>query len=567
MIRFWCLIIGLLFLVGCRKENKNNLDAIYYMIDHAPDSAYKLLQQQSIEQFSTQEEKALFALSYLEALSKNMLPISSDTLLKIAFDYYAQTDDYDKLAKINFYFGKYYSRKDSIAKSIEYLIRADQYAVRNDNKKLQGLIYNELGNLYIKQHRFENALLYYKYSKNAFQAASDTRNYNYVDASIGKCYIFMDQQDSAIYYLNKSKKRAEERGEIDYLNYLNRLLFPLYIQQSEISKAKVLLNHIYAHNQNKEYYYFGMSDCFYSEQKNDSARFYLASLLNDSTLNLSLKEKISLYVRLRRLAVKEEDYKNAYLYALKFEKLNDSFVKSVEQENVLKYERMYRNEQLKNQSYQLEIKNNKKTIAIGMLLITVVVILFGGTLIYLYLRKLLKQKQEKNDDYVAMIEALKEEQEESKNTFLVALNEKNEREAKLKQALIKRLEIVKKLTELSYRYDNSDFDAIFCKKVKELMKVNVLTQDTLSDFVEIVNINYGGIIDFLKKNYQISQEDLILCCFIISGFSFQEMSILYNITVKSLYMRCCRLGKKMALEQPLATFLRNQNTLLAQSDI
>lgn len=557
MIRFWCLVIGYLFLIGCGKEDRKNLEAIYHMVNNAPDSAYELLQQQNIDQFSTQEEKALFALSYIEVLSKNMLSLHSDTLLKIAYDYYVQTDDYDKFAKINFYFGKYYSRKDSIGKSTEYLIRADWYATRNDNKKLLGLIYNELGNLYTKQHKFENALLYYKYSKSAFQAALDTMNYNYVDASISKCYICMNQQDSAIYHLNESKKRAEERGEISYLNYLNKLLFRLYIQNSEISKAKELLKCIYINNQDKHYYYFGMSDCFYCEQKHDSAKFYLISLLKDSTINLSLKEEISLYVRLRRLAVKEEDYKNAYLYALKFEKLNDSFVKSVEQENVLKLEQMYRNEQLKNQSYQLEIENNKKTIAIGMLLMTVGIIILSGLLIYYYLRKLLKRKQEQNEDYVAMIEALKEEQEKSKNAFLVALNEKNEREVKLKQALIKRLEIVKKLTELSYRYDNSDFDAIFCKKVKELMKVNALTQNTLSDFVEVVNINYGGIIDYLKKNYQLSQEDLILCCFIISGFSFQEMSILYNITVKSLYMRCCRLGKKMALEQPLVTFLKN----------
>lgn len=562
MIRIWCLVIGCFILFGCKKENQRSIEAIYTMINNAPDSAYKLLQQQNIDQFSKQEEKALFALSYVEVLSKNMISLDSDFLLKIAYNHYSQTDDYNKFAKINFYFGKYFSRKDSVGKSTEYLIRADQYAIKSGDKKLLGLIYNELGNLYVKQYKFDNALFYYRNSKSAFLDASDTINYNYLDASIARCFTCMNQQDSSIYYLNKSRKIAEESGETNYLNYLNKLLFPLYVQKSEVSKAKKLLKRIYANNQDKEYYYFGMSDCLYNEQENDSAKLYLTLLLNDTSINLSLKSEISLFIRLRRLAAIEKDYKNAYQYALKIEDLNDSLKRMIEQENILKLEQMYRNEQLKNQSYQLDIKNNRKTIAIRTLFMTIFIIILTGLLIYHYLRKLLKQKQEQNVDYVSMIEALKEEQKQAKNAFLIALNEKNDRESKLKQALSRRLDIIKKLTELSYRYNNSNFDNIFCNKVKELMKVNTLTQDTLSDLIEVVNINYGGIVDYLKQNYQLSNEDLTLCCFIISGFSFQEMSILYNITVKSLYMRCCRLGKKMALEQPLATFLKTRISLL-----
>ena len=47
----------------------------------------------------------------------------------------------------------------------------------------------------------------------------------------------------------------------------------------------------------------------------------------------------------------------------------------------------------------------------------VFVIILMGVFLYSYLRKLLKQKQEQNEDYASMIEALKEEQEQSKNCF------------------------------------------------------------------------------------------------------------------------------------------------------
>lgn len=139
------------------------------------------------------------------------------------------------------------------------------------------------------------------------------------------------------------------------------------------------------------------------------------------------------------------------------------------------------------------------------------------------------------------------------------LNESIEKEKQLKKVLTKRLEIIKQLSDILYQYGGSDEEkpsTLFSQKVKNLMDVNTLTQDTLSDLLEIVNENYFGIITFLKTNYSLSRNDLILCSFISSGFTPQEISILYNISVDNVYIRCSRLGKKMGLKVSLTTYIK-----------
>lgn len=163
----------------------------------------------------------------------------------------------------------------------------------------------------------------------------------------------------------------------------------------------------------------------------------------------------------------------------------------------------------------------------------------------------MKEKRLVIEEYTGLIEALKEENEVSRNSLMEKLNGQDAKEKVLKQALNKRLGIIRQLTDLSFKYgDGNKSRDIFCRKVKELMSVDILTHDVLADLLEIANLNYYGIIDFLKTDYRFSKEELELCSFLCAGFTPQEMSVLYNVNVNNIYVRCSRLGKKMGLQIP-----------------
>lgn len=240
-----------------------------------------------------------------------------------------------------------------------------------------------------------------------------------------------------------------------------------------------------------------------------------------------------------------------YFCSLQYRRLTDSLSIVDSRNFIFKEEDKYRNEHLMDRNGILENHNYRKTITLVILVFLVVILILLALLVILHHKKRMKEKRLAIEEYTGLIEALKEENEVSRNSLMEKLNGQDAKEKVLKQVLNKRLGIIRQLTDLSFKYgDGNKSRDIFCRKVKELMSVDILTHDVLADLLEIANLNYYGIIDFLKTDYRLSKEELELCSFLCAGFTPQEMSVLYNVNVNNIYVRCSRLGKKMGLQIP-----------------
>lgn len=548
----------LIAFTGCQKHQiEKQLTTLEKILHQDSDSAFKLLKKFDASEIKQIKNQAKYALLFNEIYFKKRLPVPSDSLTRIALDYYAPTTEYTKIAKANFYLGKIIGGSDSIQKAIQYLVNAEQYASKAGNTLLLGLIYNELGQLYLKQFSTVTALNYFHKARQSFDFVQDSSNANYVLGDIARCYLHLQQPDSSLSYYQLAKKNAEQRNDQEYLAYVNRCLIPVFLDSHRIREAKAFINQCFRENQNKFLYFYSLSDCYLHDNQYDSAELYLNRIISDTSFNLSLKQKIAVYFKLKKIAAKHKDYRVLYRYSLISQRLTDSLTTKIRKEDILRIEKKYRNALLANQNHLLQINNNRKTILLLILIGLVIILLCLTVIIDLYRKKILRQKQTQIDKYLALIEALNQEHENHKNNFMEQLNESVERERQLQKALSKRLNIVKQLTDLLYKYGTQEkTEAIFSHKVKEIMNINVLTQDTLVDLLIIVNANYHGIIDFLQANYGLSKEELELCSFICSGFTPQEISILYNISVDNVYIRCSRLGKKMELRIPLTTYLK-----------
>lgn len=564
-----CILFCCYSLFGCVGNGEREIIlSAEKMVAQYPDSAYRMLKDIDINDLSTKKEKADFALVYTEALYKNRIRVTSDSLIRIAYVYYTDKQDYLKAGKTNYYMAKVSGSQDSIQKATKYLIDAEQYALKEGDNDLLGLIYSELGYLYRRQRILPQGLLYYNKARICFQLSSNHANENYMIGDIAKCFSLADQKDSALYYYSEANARATMRNDKEYLNYLKRDQIPIYFDLNQMEKAKNLISELYSLDSNQFLYYFALGDYFDRQNEIGTAQYYFMQLLKNTSLTLTLKEKGAIYYKLRLGQEKTGDYKQAYEYALIDEKLSDSLRTILKNNYILEIEEKYRNEQLINQNHLLQIDNNHKQIIHIILIFIVVMMIFIMVLINNYRKKIIRRDQEQIDAYIILIESLKEEYKTSRNDLIEKLNEKNGKELRLKSAIGKRLDIIKQLTDLSFKYgDNEKTATIFSQKIKALMNVNVLTRDTLVDLLEIVNMDYYGIIDFLKKSYNLSENELILCCFICSEFTSQEMSVLYNITVANLYVRCHRLSGKMKLNVSLTAFLKETLTKLKEEHI
>lgn len=96
LIRAASLLI-LLTLAGtsCTSPNavKCKLATSEMLMQNFPDSSLTILQSISPEQLSDKEEKALYSLLYSQALDKNYIDITDDSVINIAVNYYSKRND------------------------------------------------------------------------------------------------------------------------------------------------------------------------------------------------------------------------------------------------------------------------------------------------------------------------------------------------------------------------------------------------------------------------------------------------------------------------------------------
>lgn len=482
------------------------------LADTDADSAWRMLSRMD-SRFLGTAEMAHYALVYTGLQYRKQIPVSSDSMLHWAWDYYATANNGLMFARANYYLGRIYSDWDSNRMAVRYLVNAEQYALKERNYALLGKVYNELGKLHSRQYIVTEALEHYRKAEYYSGLAGDSLNENYAIGNIAKCFLHLNCQDSAWNYCIHALDRAKRRKDTGYQLHLEEYFAYFYLCKDEMPPLQVV---------------------------------------HDS-LTLG---KMAAY-RLADTSALPDTSGEAYFCSLKFREQKDSLNLIDSKNYVFKVEDAYRNEHLMDRNGMLEINNYRKTITLIVLVSVIAVLILITLLAVFHHKKVMKEKSRAIEEYTGLIEALKEENEISRNSLMEKLNEKDDKEAVLKRALSKRLAIIRQLTDLSFKYgDGNKSKDIFCRKVKELMNVDILTHDMLADLLEIANLNYYGIIDFLEFHYRLSKEELELCSFVCAGFTPQEMSVLYNVNVNNIYVRCSRLGKKMGLQVPLSSFLK-----------
>lgn len=126
------------------------------------------------------------------------------------------------------------------------------------------------------------------------------------------------------------------------------------------------------------------------------------------------------------------------------------------------------------------------------------------------------------------------------------LNEKNGKEKKLKDALLNRLNFLKKFLEIACLYENDS--ELFQQKAKKIIN-DKDDESTFDDLQEVVNLKYNGIVDYLRETYpDLNNDDINLCCMISFGFSTNEICMLYGLgSINTIYNKRYKLRKKFNL--------------------
>lgn len=141
--------IVMLLLSACGSDSKQLtlLDSAEKIMIVAPDSALSQLREIDSQKLN-RADNARYALLLSQALDKNFIDVSNDSLINIAVEYYEhKRDNHYKMLAL-YYQGRVKYNAQDYAMSINALLKSEKIALKlNDNFYL-GLIYRNISDIY-----------------------------------------------------------------------------------------------------------------------------------------------------------------------------------------------------------------------------------------------------------------------------------------------------------------------------------------------------------------------------------------------------------------------------------
>lgn len=385
IIRVFVLVVVTVLLYACGQKGVDVpelLSADSLMEEH-PDSALVILEGlKNTEDFSS-ESKAFYCLLLTEAQDKNYKVHESDSIIRIAVDYYDKSDDLLHKAKSWFYWGRVSQDLLRSEKALDCYLKALPFAEKGRFYKLLGLIYNFSGNLYRELEVYDKAVLYLKKSCDNFEMTNDTASISYAYRDYGRAFLFEENLDSAFLFYNKALALAEISDMIKIkatiLNDIGSLYRTLGNYENAISMVQ---QSILLKKSNERFSgYLSLARLYFESNQMDSVEYCLS--LASLCSNIYVQEGVLKYRY--KLAVAQENYKNAIAYNRKYLILKDSLDKMFQKENILKVTYQYKQREIENELMQKASRERLIYLCFIFFLLTVIAACF-----YLYNRIRLK---------------------------------------------------------------------------------------------------------------------------------------------------------------------------------
>ena len=558
------------------------------MFDH-PDSALHILEAMPMPSARRDKENhALWCLLVTQAQVKQIIKISSDSLVRIAYDYYKPTDNARRKAMSALYMGNINYNLGNIEEAMQYYLEGKTEVEKTNDYKTGYLIMSSLGKLY----------LYRDFEEYAFDACSKAYDYAVKDSNkryqmgslqyLARCYCLLDKLPAAIETYQKCMEIALELGleNDEYYYGVQHETALVYTNSCEYEKSLSILRPFPAKYRSNSL----IGKNLFSLGKLDSAFYYLNKALN--TDNVYTKE--SVYRYLYRLCdnSKYQQYLKTYCDSLLF--YTDSVMSLDKGKEIIAYKEKYDHQKLITEQQRLKLE---KADAQRMLfIITICLIVVIAVVAYFYQKRLvrkettIRKQSEQLQDYMLQLheyetrlmqnnrymEELQEqitgqevnaEDIESYREQIDSLQSENSRLseniATLQQHIAEytsKLDKVRRDTEKfrSISEENlnlkqrermlADYVVDNDRLVKELReKCRVLDDIEWETLEQMCESTYGNLVSRMQSICPtLTKQELHLCILIKLRFSNTQMSEIFGVSVSSVSQKKFRLKKHLS---------------------
>lgn len=509
------------------------------LMNAQPDSSYILLNQLVFPGNMSEKEMAAYALLMEQAIYKKRLPMESDSLIRIAEEYYGEGKDSIRKGWCYFLYGRYHHENNDKKKALEFYQKASLATLGTSDYKLNEQIYNCWGTLLLKEKPYDDGVDKLTKSLEYARMGKDTIAEGFVLRNLGLSYMWKGDWDRALKIHHEGIKLARNIKDNDLLVSLYNNLSIVYWKKGEYSLALDYLNtsmDLKQDTTDNAAAYAMKGVLFFAMERYDSARYYIEK----QGLGNTLYSKANYYDGLSLLEEKLGNYKKALQYRSEFANYMDSIRNGEKDCELIALQRKYDYSIIQNENNRLKLtKQKNEIIMLGFLFIIILLfLLYWG-----YYYKKGKEREaliRMKDDLVkqSVIELQKKTvQLQKQQQELLSRREElsfyQQKEKDLKSRIWKMDTIIQKIESI-----NSYNEIKQNRSIAEL----VLSNKELADLEETVNLCYDNFAIRLRQDFpKLKEDDVYLCCLVKVRVPNKNIACLLNTNEVALKKRRYRI--------------------------
>ena len=552
-----------------------------------PDSALHILKSMPMPSARWDKENhALWCLLTTQAMYKQMMKISSDSLVSIAYEYYKPSDNTLRKAMSALYMGGVNYNLGNIEESVRFYLEAKTEMENTNDYKLGYLVMSGLGRIYL----YRNLIEY------AFEACQSAYNYSVKDSNLryqmvslqylARCYCLLNNLDKAEQVYEQSAELALKLKNDNFYAVVQQELALVYIAQKRFYESLEVVQTLQPSSQT----YLLRGQIYLCLSKSDSALYYLKKSLRTD----NVYTKRSVYKTLYQLSCDSElnIYMKEFCDSLLF--YTDSVMSLDKGKEIIAYKEKYDHQKLITEQQRLKLE--KADTQRMLFIITICLIVVIAVVTYFYQKRLVRKettirkqseqlqdymlqlheyetrlmqnnrymdelqeqisRQEVNaediDSYREQIDSLQSENgrlSENINTLQQHIAEYTSKLDKVRRDTEKFRSISEENLNLKQRERMlADYVVDNDSLVKELReKCRVLDDMEWEALEQMCESTYGNFVSRMQSICPtLTKQELHLCILIKLRFSNTQMSEIFGVSVSSVSQKKFRLKKHLS---------------------
>ena len=526
------IILLLLGITGCRKHYPvaEKLLQAEAVMNEYPDSALNLLKGIAQPELQTQAHHARYALLYSQALDKNYIDLTNDSLINIAVDYYKDRDDVKAKFLSYYYLGRIYTNANNLTQATLAYMEAEQLVDELGDDYAAGLLYKQIGLVYDSYYDFPKSLQAYQQAIEHFTKANKPIHKIQAKLTLSTVYRNLNEEEKSYKVLQNALMESQNLNDQSLIKSCINNLIAVCIDLEKWEEA-TKWHQEYQKNDSRNYptiAFYGYIARLHAKNRNFEEAFMLLDETWKKTKNL--QDSITLYHAESQVHQMNGSWEEAYRSIEKSVSHQNKIVRKSLQQPVLTTQNNFLNQELELQKYKAQSERQMRIIGVVLTILLAVAAVYA---VSVYIKRQREKYLKQIRKQVARIELLKDEKngmEEEVRKLNQLLSQGGELKDELMQEKgewtrledIRALELYTRLHQAPSLYNPSaDYDALL-------------------RWVDIASVRFA---ERLQESYpHLNVSEITLCCLVRMGYSPSQMAEILHVkipTVNRYIYRIC----------------------------